>query len=93
MTTQGDCTPNNEVTDNDVESWRRAIAELVQKAPKNTIKGCIRAYDPAKPTQQNIKALRSYCKEAIFETLKFLSKKILQNITRRIWFTSCLLIL
>ena len=70
MTTHVD----KEITAETVESWKRIIAELALKAPNDIIKGCIKTYDPEKPTQQNVKSLKACRKDTIKQTLKFLSK-------------------
>ena len=58
----------------DIECWRNVIAELVVKAPTKTVKECIRKYDPALPSRQNKKALKSIKKDIIQESLTYLSK-------------------
>ena len=65
---------DQEVSTETVEVWKRIIAELALKAPNDIIKGCIKTYDPEKPTQQNIKLLKACRKDTITQTLEFLSK-------------------
>ena len=68
---QLDIKPNN-VSDNLIDTWRRSIAGLVESAPNDTIKNCLRTYNPAIPTNDNIKALKSCKKTPIIDTLNFL---------------------
>lgn len=63
----------DQVKASDIESWKRVIAELVLNAPNSNIKDCLRSYDPALPTERNIKALKAFRKDSISETLQFLS--------------------
>ena len=48
------------------------FAGLVESAPNNTIKNGLRTYNPAIPTNDNIKALKSCKKTPIIDTLNFL---------------------
>jgi len=58
-----------------IESWKKALAELAEEAHNDTIRNCIRIYNPEKPTKHNIKVLKSSCrKDTILETLNFLMK-------------------
>ena len=67
-----DTEPNNNVSENLIETWKRALAGLVESAPNDTIKTCLRIYNPEIPTRDNIKALKSCRKLPIIETLNFL---------------------
>ena len=66
---------DNSTFSDEIESWKRIIAELSQKAPTDTIKECIQKYDPAIPTNENKKLLKVFCKGVILDTLHFLSCK------------------
>ena len=57
-----------------VESWKRALAELIEIALNDKIRDCIRLYNPEKPSKDNKKALKACRKDSIIETLNFLSK-------------------
>ena len=69
-----DTEPNNDVSENLIETWKRALAGLVESAPNDTIKNCLRIYNPEIPTRDNIKALKLCRKLPIIETLNFLMK-------------------
>lgn len=60
---------------NDIEEWKRIIAELCTGVPDTIIRDCLRAYDPSKPTKQIKRVLNSFNKETISRTFIFLSKK------------------
>ena len=36
----------------DIEEWKHIIAELCVNAPDETVRNCIRLYDPTKPSSQ-----------------------------------------
>ena len=58
----------------EVENWKRIIAELVENAPNNTIRECLRSYNPELATQQNSKSLKALRKDTIHESLSYLCK-------------------
>ena len=64
--------PNNDVSENLIDTWKKSIAGLVESAPNDTIKNCLRIYNPAIPTNDNIKALKSCRKTPIIDTLNYL---------------------
>ena len=57
-----------------IDGWKLALAELAEQAPNDSIRDCIRSYDPEKPTKTNAKALNNCLKDTVTETLKFLTK-------------------
>ena len=57
-----------------INSWKQSLVELAEHASNDTIRDCIRTYNPEKPTKQNVKALKTCLKDTIMETLMFLSK-------------------
>jgi len=38
-----------------INSWKMVLAELAEEANNETIRNCIRLYDPEKPTKDNVK--------------------------------------
>ena len=67
--------PEGETPD-DIETWKRIVAELSLRAPNQQIKSCIQTYDPENPTKTNIKTIsKSFKKDTIIDTLDFLSKQ------------------
>ena len=65
-----------------VETWKRVLAELVEKAQNDSIRNCLRLYDPEKPSKDNIKALKSCRKGTIIETLNFLAKTKIEDLKK-----------
>ena len=65
-----------------VETWKRVLAELVEKAQNDSIRNCLRLYDPEKPSEDNIKALKSCRKGPIIETLNFLAKTKIEDLKK-----------
>lgn len=65
--------PSSDVSENVIETWKRALAGLVENAPTDVIKNCLRMYNPELPTKDNIKALKSCRKSPIIETLDYLT--------------------
>ena len=72
----------NDVSVEVIESWKRALAELVEIAHNDKIWDFIRLYDPEKPTKDNKKSLKSCRKDSIIETLNFLSKALNEGINK-----------
>ena len=67
-----------------VESWKRALAELIEIALNDKIRDCIRLYNPEKPSKDNKKALKACRKDSIIETLNFLSKATNEDMNKDI---------
>ena len=61
------------MSDFNIEECNGIIAELSEGATDNSIRDCIRAYDPSKPTEAIKKSLRKFHVETLFSTLEYLT--------------------
>ena len=66
--------------ESEVNIWRNIIAELCSKAPDNSIRDCLRLYDPSKPTKNIRTIFKSKCNiDILAKTLSFLGKEDYEN--------------
>jgi len=73
----------DQLLNTDIETWKRAIAEISLVAPNLQIKNCINTYDPEKSTKENCKVLNSkWNKPVIMETVEFLSRQKVEKETK-----------
>ena len=63
----------------DVKEWQSIIADLCSKAPNDTIRDCLRLYDPSKPSKQIKAALNRCRKEILCDTLTYLGRPDSEN--------------
>ena len=48
-----------------INDWKQVLAEQAEEASNETIRNCIRLYNPEKPTKDNIELLKSCRKDSI----------------------------